>query len=255
MAFIAPDHGDTPLARMLDLGGRTVAVAGGASGIGAATARRLEEAGATVYLLDRSPDGDGPRRLSVDVTDEAAVAAAIEEIVAAEGGLHGWVHAAGTMPRGALLDLTTDEWRQLIDLNLTATALSTRLAGQAIADAGGGTLVTIASTVAYRVNHNAAHYRATKAAVLALTQSLAVELAPLGVRALAVCPTLTLTEGVKRLREENPGAGLDRYGARLPLGRAAVPDDIARAIVFALSDLSSFMTGSALLVDGGELAR
>ncbi len=159
------------------------------------------------------------------------------------------------MPRRSLLDLSDGEWQQLVKLNLDGTFVSTQLAGEAIAASGGGTLVTIASTVAFRVNNNSAHYRAGKAALLALTQNLAIELAPLGVRALAVCPTLTLTEGVRRLQRENPDAGIDRYGARLPLGRAALPDDVARAVLFAVSPLASFMTGSALLVDGGELQR
>ena len=100
-----------------------------------------------------------------------------------------------------------------------------------------------------------AHYVASKFGVRGLTQSLAVELGPHGIRVLAVAPTVTLTPGLEAQREglEAAGFALDELGRELPLGRVAVPDDIARVVVFCVSDLALLMTGSTLLVDAGEL--
>lgn len=261
---VADDHTATPLADMVDLTGQVAAVTGGANGIGRASARRLEEAGATVYRLDLAYAQDDPpspsahrasKTIELDVTDPDQVASAIAQIRQRHDRLDIWVHAAGIMPRRPLLDMPLEEWRDVINVNLNGTFLCAQHAGRAMANSGGGIIVTLGSTVAYRVNNNAAHYRATKTAVLALTQNLAIELAPRGVRALAICPTLTMTDGVRQLQADNPKAGIDCYGARLPLGRAAVPDDIARVVLFAVSPLASFMTGSALIVDGGELQR
>lgn len=121
----------------------------------------------------------------------------------------------------------------------------------------GGVIVNIASTAAYRADGpGVAHYVASKFGVRGLTQSLAVELGGHGIRVLAVAPTVTLTPGLEAGRESLEAAGfvLDELGARLPLGRVAVPDDVARVVLFCASDLSLLMTGSTLLVDAGELA-
>jgi NAD(P)-dependent dehydrogenase (short-subunit alcohol dehydrogenase family) len=258
---VAADHTADPLNEMLDFTGRVSVVTGAASGIGRACALRLAEAGARVYgadlaYKDSAPAGPhGIEPVGLDVTDPARVQALASRVTRKHGRLDIWVHAAGIMPRAGVLDLSLAEWRRVIATNLDGTFLCAQAAGRAMAEsgprAGGGVIVTLASSVAYRVNRNAAHYRATKAAILALTQNLAIELAPRGIRALAVCPTLTLTEGARRLN----APGLDRYAARLPLGRAAYPDDVARVVAFAASPLAAYMTGSALIVDGGEIQQ
>jgi NAD(P)-dependent dehydrogenase (short-subunit alcohol dehydrogenase family) len=261
---LAADHTADPLNGMLDFTGRVAVVTGAASGIGRACALRLAEAGAHVYGADlayKDPaepaDQHSIEPVGLDVTDSAEVEALVSRVTEKHGRLDIWVHAAGILPRADVLDLSLAEWRRVIETNLDGTFLCAQAAGRAMvkgaprAQAKGGVIVTLASTVAYRVNSNAAHYRATKAGVLALTQNLAIELAPHGVRALAVCPTLTLTEGALQLN----APGLERYAARLPLGRAAYPDDVARVVVFAASPLAAYMTGSALLVDGGEMQQ
>ncbi len=121
----------------------------------------------------------------------------------------------------------------------------------------GGVIVNISSTAAYRAaGPGVAHYVASKFGVRGLTQSLAVELGVHGIRVLAVAPTVTLTPGLEAERASLEAAGfaLDELGAHLPLGRVAVPDDVARVVLFCASDLSLLMTGSTLAVDAGELA-
>lgn len=172
-----------------------------------------------------------------------------------DSGRHGridiCVNAAGIFPRRALLELPLDEWHSVFSANVDGTFLCSQHAAQLMTAQGSGVIINLASKVAYRVDGNSAHYRASKAAVIAITQNIAVELGPSGVRAIAVCPGLTLTEGVDRLQ----AGGFDRYSARLPLGRAAKPDDVARVVLFAASPLASFMTGNTLVVDGGGLHK
>ena len=127
-----------------------------------------------------------------------------------------------------------------------------------VARGEGGVIVNITSTAAYRAEApGAAHYVASKFGVRGLTQALAVELGPHGIRVLAVAPTVTLTPGLETQRGALQSAGflLDDLGPQLPLGRVAVPDDVARVVLFCASDLSLLMTGSTLLVDAGELVE
>lgn len=251
----APDHAAVPVERLLDLRGQVAVVTGAGRGIGRATAQRLAEAGARVYAADLDhpavPDAVEPAEL--DVRDEHAVSVLVERIVAEAGGLHVWVNAAGVFPRSGVLELPVRQWQEVFQVNVEGTFLGARAAAAHMAAHGGGVIVNIASSVAHRVNGNAAHYRATKAAVLALTQNLAVELGHHGVRAIAVSPGLVLTEGVADLGQDP--AVLERYGARLPLGRAGVADDVARTVLFAVSPMAGYLTGCELLVDGGELQR
>ena len=120
----------------------------------------------------------------------------------------------------------------------------------------GGVIVNISSTAAYRAEApGAAHYVASKFGVRGLTKALAVELGPHAIRVLEVAPTVTLTPGLEEhgAALQSAGFALEELGPRLPLGRVAVPDDIARVVLFCVSDLSLLMTGSTLLVDAGEL--
>jgi NAD(P)-dependent dehydrogenase (short-subunit alcohol dehydrogenase family) len=156
-----------------------------------------------------------------------------------------------------LLELSEEDWDDVLDVNLRGTFLGAREAARVMVAGGrGGVIVNITSTGAHRVESaGAAHYVASKFGVRGLTQALAVELGPHGIRVLAVAPTVTLTPGLEQERSglQASGFALEELGPSLPLGRVAVPDDIARVVLFCASDLSLLMTGSTLLVDAGEL--
>jgi NAD(P)-dependent dehydrogenase (short-subunit alcohol dehydrogenase family) len=261
------DVSQSSLIDLLHLDGRVAVVTGGARGIGYATASRLIEAGARVVVADL--DGQAARAVAarlgeaaleahVDVADEGSVRALAQTAVDAWGSLDIWVSNAGIYPPAPLLSLGVEEWDRMLAVNLRGAFLGAREAARVMIPLDrGGVIVTIASTAAYRADGpGVAHYVASKFGVRGLTQSLAVELGPHGIRVLAIAPTVTLTPGLEEQRGalEAAGFALDELGPRLPLGRVAVPDDVARVVVFSASDLSLLMTGSTLLVDAGELA-
>ena len=261
------DVSKSSLADLLRLEGRVAVVTGGARGIGYATACRLLEAGARVVVADVDVGtareaaarlGEDALAAHVDVADEASVRTLAGTAVDTWGSLDIWVSNAGIYPPTPLLSLGVEEWDRMLDINLRGAFLGAREAARAMIPLGrGGVIVTIASTAAYRADGpGVAHYVASKFGVRGLTQSLAVELGAHGIRVLAIAPTVTLTPGLEEQRDafEQAGFALDDLGPKLPLGRVAVPDDIARVVVFCASGLSLLMTGSTLLVDAGELA-
>jgi NAD(P)-dependent dehydrogenase (short-subunit alcohol dehydrogenase family) len=267
-AFLARirDLSDAPLADLLGLDGRVAVVTGGARGIGRACCARLAQAGATVVVADIDEEAAretaaaiGSRAIAaaLDVREAASVRALVERARDEHGRLDVWVNAAGVYPTSPLLELSEQEWELVLDTNLRGTFLGAREAARAmIAGGRGGVIVNVSSTAAYRAEApGAAHYVASKFGVRGLTQALAVELGPHGIRVLAVAPTVTLTPGLEAQRSSLEAAGfaLEELGPRLPLGRVAVPDDVARVVLFCACDLSLLMTGSTLLVDAGEL--
>lgn len=264
------DFTDTSLADLMSLQGRTAVVTGGAIGIGYAICCRLAEAGATVIIgdLNEAAAVDAAARLpefstkhlgaKLDVNDHASVTALADLAVTSTGRLNIWVNSAGIYPSKPVLEISDAQWEQVMDINVRGTFFGAREAALRMAR-NEGVIVNIISTAAYNASNgaNPAHYVASKHAVAGLTKSLAVELGPKGIRALCVAPTLTETPGVAKKREEGTGVNdaLIGYGKGLPLGRLGLPDDIARAVLFAASDLAGFVTGSVIPADGGDLAR
>jgi NAD(P)-dependent dehydrogenase (short-subunit alcohol dehydrogenase family) len=259
------DVSGSALPDLLDLSGRVAVVTGGAHGIGRACCARLAEAGALVVVADlddtaaRAGTAGGARLTAawVDVRDAASVRQLVERTVAEHGRLDVWVNNAGVYPVSPLLELSERDWDEVLELNLRGTFIGAREAARAMIPGGeGGVIVNIASTAAYRADApGAAHYVASKFGVRGLTQALALELGPHGIRVLGVAPTVTVTPGLQAQREplEEAGFELESLGPRLPLGRVAVPDDIARVVLFCATDLSLLMTGATLPVDAGEL--
>jgi NAD(P)-dependent dehydrogenase (short-subunit alcohol dehydrogenase family) len=265
------DGTDRPIAELVSLTGRVAVVTGAARGTGAAIARRLAEAGAAVVI----GDADGPAAeltaaelrgadgvvsgAALRVDDEADVVGFAERVVERHGSLDVWVNNAGIYPSARALDMTGEQWDEVVDFNLKGAFLGAREAARHMTATGrGGVVVNIASTSAFRASApGLAHYVASKFGVRGLTQALALELGPLGVRVLGVAATFTVTPGVRARRadldDDEFEAFIERAAAQKPLRRVGVPDDVARVVLFCASDLSSLMTGTTLVVDAGDL--
>ena len=170
------------------------------------------------------------------------------------------VNCAGVTHRSRFVELSTADWDRVLSINLRGTFIGCREAARQMVQGGkGGVIINLASTAGYRGTAAMAHYVSSKHAVRGLTKSLAIEFGPHNIRVLALAPTVIRTPGVAEVRANLAAAGVrDPLGegldARLPLGRAGVPDDVARVALFCASDLSMLMTGSTLLVDAGAVA-
>ncbi len=265
------DVSGADLTELTSLRGRVAVVTGGAVGIGAAIARRLGEAGADIVIGDIHETNTAAGEVAnagtgrvvgtyLDVGDEASIRAAADLAVATFGSLDIWVNNAGIYPSTPVLELTTEEWDRVIDVNLRGSFIGAREAAIRMrGDGRSGVIINIASTAAFQAGGpGVAHYVSSKHGVLGLTKALAVELGRDDIRVLAVAPTLIETPGIEAGRAAFQASGLgdliDSYAERLPLGRVGVADDVARVVLFAASDLAAFMTGSCLLVDAGDVA-
>lgn len=265
------------LAELIDLSDRVAVVTGGGAGIGQAIAQRLAEAGARVVIADiresvdavamiRSTGGKASA-VVLDVTDAEHTARVVDQVVDEHGRLDIWVNNAGIYPLEKLSDLEPDRWRGVMSVNLDGAFFGAREAARVMTAAGRGVILNIVSTSAFRVSSDGvSHYASSKWALRGLTQALARELGPHGVRALGVAPVFTGTEealGALMDRDEPDRVTAlararqvvsERYESRVPLRRIATADDIARVALFAVSDLAGFVTGTVLPVDGGFLA-
>ncbi len=262
------DVTDRPLTDLVSLSGRRAVVTGGARGIGAAICRRLAEAGADIAVADldvieatttaarlATEFGVEAIGLTVDVGSPESVHSLAVTAEAGLGGIDIWVNNAGIFPTTGPSTEATDEFvDHMLNVNVRGTFNGAKEAARRMG--GGGVIVNLASTAAFRAAPGISAYAASKGAVRQLTQNLAVELGPIGIRVLAVAPGPIDTPGVRDqlapLREA--GVDVERSMARNPLGRGGVPDDIARVVLFCCSDLSLFMTGSTLPVEAGSLA-
>ncbi len=236
------------------LKGRRALVTGAASGIGAEVRRSFEAAGASVVGLDIAP-GNGTLRC--DVTDESAVADAFDA-ASAEGLVTDVVHAAGVASVGPVTDITLDAWRHVVDVNLTGSFIVAREAARRLG--GGSSLTLVSSQAGLRGGARWSAYCASKFGVIGLMQCVAQELAPRGVRVNAVCPgavatgmTDALVDALAAAEGIDPEALRARYETGAPLGRYAEPAEIAQVCVFLASDMASYVAGSSLVIDGGEL--
>jgi 2-keto-3-deoxy-L-fuconate dehydrogenase len=229
-------------------------VTGGASGIGRAVAELLLARGAAVAVLDRAGDGpDGALFLAADVTDDAAVRAAVDEAAARLGGLDIVVNNAGIGAQGTVADNDDDEWRRVLDVNVLGMVRVARAALPHLRRSAHAAIVNTSSVAATAGLPNRALYSATKGAVYSLTLAMAADHVADGIRVNCVCPGTADTPWVQRLLDaaEDPEAERAALNARQPMGRLVSAAEVAEAIAYLASPAAASTTGTALGVDGG----
>ena len=242
---------------------RVAIITGGASGIGRAVARQLSSLGAAVAIADQNAAGAegvvdelsrvGARAIAVriDVREPDDAARMVEETVSGLGGLDILVHSAGIGVERDFLDTTPEEWRRIIDVDLSGTFYCCQAAAREMAARGYGRIVTLASTAGVRGGTGRAAYGAAKGGVITLTKVMAVELAPHGVTVNALAPGAIETEMVQKMHSD---VTRRVYRAGIPLDRYGTPEEVAATAVFLASEEAGYVTGHVLSVDGGFLA-
>ena len=236
-----------------DLSGRTALVTGSTRGIGLALAKALAAAGARVAINGRTTEAveavvaeiDGSVAAPFDVTDEAAVVRAVEAL----GPVDILVNNTGMALRRSLVDLEPDEWRLMLDVNLTSAFLVSRAVAPGMIERGRGKIVNVCSVMSELARPTTGAYAATKGALKMLTRSMCAEWARHGIQANGIAPGYFRTDLTEPLQADA------KFGAwlrtRVPAGRWGEPDELGGAVVFLASSASDFVNGQLLIVDGG----
>jgi meso-butanediol dehydrogenase/(S,S)-butanediol dehydrogenase/diacetyl reductase len=243
--------------------GKVAIVSGGADGMGSACVRQLAAEGARVFALDIKIDmataladelrggGADVTALKADVMDEGELSAAIAKAIGMGGGVDVLINVAGGSASGLVSEIDLAVWDRLYRLNLRSTLSACRAVIPAMRKGGGGSIVTMSSISGLRGDPDWAAYNAMKAAILNLTQSLAWEEGQYGIRVNAICPGPVASE---RMLATISDAHVAEYENAIALGRLGGADELAQAILFLASDQASFVTGAALVADGGLTA-
>ena len=263
------------ISELVSLKGKCAIVTGAAQGFGAAIARRLGEAGATVFVADRNVEGaeQSAERLtnlgynaiahSVDISDREKVAALVDAATERAGRVDILVNNAGIYSNYYFAQMPPQEFADTVLVNVVGTfQMSQEVTQRMVADQQGGSIVNIASVDAFNTSaEGLAHYTTSKHAIGGMTKSMAIELAAHNIRVNAVCPGAAMTEGAIALVTAGAPEGIDVEAQwdgikeRTPLRRLCDPDDVARAVVFLASDMAAFVTGAFVVVDGGILVQ
>ncbi|MGR3804170.1 SDR family NAD(P)-dependent oxidoreductase [Marinibacterium profundimaris] len=250
----------------MDHTGKSVLVTGGASGIGLGIVNRFLDEGARVAVLDLDTchiEGAEDRLLGLtgDAADEATVDKAVADTVGAFGRLDVMVCNAGVISINPVVGMEFGEWKRVTEINLHSVFLGSRAAArQMMAQGTGGVIVNAASGAARRGAANLAHYCASKAAIVSLTQTLSIELAPHGIRVNSYTPGHIETPfwddiaaGFARVSGQTPEQVIDGFRASVPAGRFGTPEDVAAAVSWLASDDASYVSGQAIAMNGAEL--
>jgi NAD(P)-dependent dehydrogenase (short-subunit alcohol dehydrogenase family) len=234
-------------------------ITGGAGGIGRAAAARFIDEGSRVVLLDSDASALEQAAealpalagtLQADVADASSVARAFDRLDSQLAGLDVLINNAGVSVRRPLLEITPEQWRRVLDVNLFGIFCVGQQAARRMLASAGGAMVNMGSTNALAGYHYYADYNASKAGVVALTRSMALEWAPT-IRVNAVCPGFILTP----MQQAEYSPAMQRaFSDKLPLRRLGRPEDVAALFAFLASDEAAFITGQAFVIDGGEIA-
>lgn len=247
------------------MNGRSVFITGGASGLGAMTARRLAEEGAQVVVADinldaaqrvadaLNADGYAASAQQVDVTSGESVLAAAENAQDQFGKIDGVFACAGITANGTAVDMAEDDWDKVMQVNLKGVFLTCKHTIPFLEKAGGGSIVLAGSITSFTGVTKSCAYAASKAALVSFSRNMALDYAKSSIRVNLVCPGHCETPLVQELFSKTKGLR-ESLLARYPMGRLAEEREIANAVLFLLSNESSFVTGTELVVDGGFLA-
>ncbi len=254
-----------PIAELMNLSGKVAIVTGGAMGIGYAIASRLAEAGAKVLIADRDAAAaaaaaeklGGALACATDVSDETQVTEMVAKAVSELGGVDILVNNAGVYPTKLVLDSTKEDFEKIIHINLMGAFFAAKAAAkQMILQNRGGKIINITSIDALHPSSaGLAFYDASKHGLWGFTKNLALELAPHNISVNAIAPGGVATPGTGLGRPADPALAkiMEAFVAKIPLHRMADADEIGKVALFLASDLSSYMTGSQVVVDGGTL--
>lgn len=252
------------LTSLFGIAGKVAIVTGGSSGLGRAIAKGLASVGVRVVVTgtntarceavatDIREAGGEALPLTGDVADPAQVQRLVETAATRWGRLDILVASAGIVQNGAVLDMTPEEWRRVLDVDLNGVFYCCQAAGRVMTGQGSGSIITVASLSGMFGHKHEVAYAAAKGGVIQLTRGLAVEWAERGVRVNAIAPTWFYTEMTKTLLDDP--AYHRRSIAQIPLGRVGRGEDIAGVAIFLASDAARFITGQVLCVDGGKSA-
>jgi 2-deoxy-D-gluconate 3-dehydrogenase len=259
-----------PINKLLDLSGKTVIVTGGAVGIGAGICARLGEAGANVAVVDlnlaeakkTANTLNSALAIKADVSNETEVENTLAAVIEHFGQVDILVNNAGIYPNILVMNMSTEEFERVIEVNLKSVYLCTKkVAEQMIKQGNGGKIINITSIDALHPSSaGLAHYDASKHGAWGFTKNIALELAPYKIWVNAIAPGGIATPGVQDLQRQmeapkgvDMNKMLEAFLAKIPMHRMGSPDDIGKATLFLASDMSSYMTGTQIVVDGGVL--